>query len=194
MKPADVITNLRRFGFDAKLQSDYLPLPLGRIIDGDRNDRYVANLSIGLDNLKITPLHSAMIAAAIANEGVCLAPRLLLNYRNVVGLPYSPAQPKVFRTFMSKQTAQALSRAMEQVVLHPEGTGRRAAVPGLPIAMKTGTAGEGATGYDAILIGFVPVKKPKVAFAVVAEHSGKAEFEGARITKLFLESIQGYIQ
>ncbi len=64
----------------------------------------------------------------------------------------------------------------------------------LPIAMKTGTAGDGATGYDAIIIGFAPVKNPKVAFSVVAEHSGKAEFEGARITKLFLESIQGYIQ
>ena len=194
MKPADLLSNLRRFGFDAKLQSDYLPLQLGKITEGKMNDRDVANLSIGLENLKITPLHSAMIAAAIANDGVCMEPRLLLNYRNVVGLPYSPAQPKVFRTFISIQTAHALSRAMEQVVVHPEGTGRRAAVPGLPIAMKTGTAGEGATGYDAILIGFAPVKKPKVAFAVVVEHSGKAEFEGARITKLFLESIQGYIQ
>jgi penicillin-binding protein A len=194
MKQADLLSNLRRFGFDAKLKGDYFPLQLGKTIEGEMNDRDVANLSIGLENLKITPLHSAMIAAAIANEGVCMAPRVLLNYRNVIGLPYSAAQPKVYATFMSKQTADVLSKAMEQVVLHPEGTGRRASVPGLPIAMKTGTAGEGATGYDAILIGFVPVKKPKVAFAIVAEHSGKAEFEGARITKLFLESIQGYIQ
>jgi hypothetical protein len=33
-----------------------------------------------------------------------------------------------------------------------------------------------------------------VAFAVVLEHAGKAEFEGARVVKLFLESIQGYIK
>ncbi len=194
MKPADLLSNLRTFGFDSKLQGDYFPLKLGKIIEGEINERYIANLSIGLEQLKITPLHAAMVAAAIGNEGVCMTPRLLLHYRNMIGLPYSAPKPTVFRTFMSKQTAAALSRAMEQVVLHPEGTGRRAAVPNLTMAMKTGTAGEGATGYNAILIGFAPVKKPKVAFAVVAEHSGKAEFEGARITKLFLESIQGYIE
>ena len=55
------------------------------------------------------------------------------------------------------------------------------------------TAGEGAGGYNATIIGFAPSKKTKIAFAIVAEHSGKAEFEAARITKLFLESIQGYI-
>ncbi|MCI0415560.1 hypothetical protein L0222_22525 [bacterium] len=194
MKPADLLSNLRTFGFDGKLPGDYLPLPLGKIVEGSMNDRYVANLSIGLEKLKITPLHAAMVSAAIANDGVCMTPRLFLHYRNITGLPYSAPNGSIFRTFMSKQTAGVLTKAMEQVVVHPEGTGRRATVQGLSIAMKTGTAGEGATGYDAILIGFAPTKSPKVAFAVVAEHSGKAEFEGARITKLFLESIQGYIE
>jgi cell division protein FtsI/penicillin-binding protein 2 len=123
-----------------------------------------------------------------------MTPQLLLQDRNIIGLPYAPSVPVTFRKFMSPNTAAILTKAMEQVVLHPEGTGRRAAVAGLPIAMKTGTAGEGGNGYNAIIIGFAPAKNPRVAFSIFVEHSGKAEFEAARITKLFLESIQGYIQ
>jgi penicillin-binding protein A len=194
MKTEQVVSNLRKFGFDASLSRAYLPLELGKIIPGEKSDEYVANLSIGLNYLTITPLHAAMIAAAIANEGVSMTPRLLLHYRNITGLPYSASNPVPFGTFLSRETAVTLTKSMEQVVLHPEGTGKRAAVEGLPIAMKTGTAGEGAKGYTPILIGFAPVRAPKVAFAVVVEHAGKAEYEGARITKLFLESIRGYIQ
>ena len=94
---------------------------------------------------------------------------------------------------MSEKTAVILTGAMKQVVEHSEGTGRRAVIEGFPFAMKTGTAGVGTTGYNAIMIGFGPLPKPKIAFAIFLEHAGKAEFEGARITRLFLESIQGYI-
>jgi penicillin-binding protein A len=194
MKPEDLLSNLRTFGFDTKLTASYLPLELGTIIKKQVDEHYISNLSIGLDYLKITPLHAAMVSAAIANEGLSMTPRLLLHDRNIIGVPYAVKSPVPFRKFMSAKTSAILTEAMEQVVLHPEGTGRRAAVSGLPIAMKTGTAGEGATGYNAIIIGFAPANNPKVAFSVFVEHSGKAEFEAARITKLFLESIQGYIQ
>ena len=194
MKPQDLLANLRKFGFDEKLSQAFLPLELGKIVPSQVTDEYVANLSIGLNYLTITPLHAAMIASAIANEGECMIPRLLLHYRNVTGVPYSAPEPVSFRRFMSKETAATLTNSMEQVLLHEEGTGKRASVEGLPMAMKTGTAGDGALGYTAILIGFAPVRSPRIAFAVVAEHSGKAEYEGARITKLFLESIRGYIQ
>lgn len=194
LKPSELIANLRTFGFDSKLPDASLPFELGKVLPGKVDDLYISNLSIGLDELTITPLHAAMVSAAVANEGISMTPRLLLNYRNVLGVPYSAPAPVPFRRFMQKETAMTLKKAMEQVVLDPEGTGRRAAIPGLPIAMKTGTAGEGAKGYNAIIMGFAPVENPKVAFSIVAEHSGKAEFEAARITKLFLETIQGYIQ
>jgi membrane peptidoglycan carboxypeptidase len=193
MKSADLISNLKKFGFDQSIGSE-LPIQFGRIIKGAINDKYIADLSIGLDVLKMTPVHGAMVAAAIANGGVCVRPRFIKNYRNVIGISSSESSPVPFRRFMTQQTAAVLTRAMQEVVLNPEGTGRRALIPNLAIAMKTGTAGEGALGYTPFIIGFAPVNKPKVAFAVVVEHAGKAEFEGARITKLFLESIRGYIQ
>ncbi len=194
MKPAELISNLKQSGFNSRLQNEYLPLELGKIVEGNPGDFYFSNLSIGLEFLRMTPLHSAMLASAIANRGTVVMPRLYLHRRNVIGLPFSEQPVTEYGKFMSEKTAQELSRAMTGVVTHADGTGHRAAMENFPIALKTGTAGEGAKGYNAILIGFGPVPNPKVAFAIVLEHAGKAEFEGARVTKLFLESIQGYIK
>lgn len=192
LKPADLIANLKQFGFNDRL-TGMIPLDLGKIKDSQVDEEYVSKLSIGLDYLKITPLHAAMVASAIANNGVCLTPRIVSGYKNIVGLPFGILPSVEYRRFMSEKTAQILTEAMLDVVKNPEGTGRRAALISFPIAMKTGTAGKGVVGYDAVVMGFGPVPNPKIAFAVFLEHAGKAEFEGARITRLFLESIQGYI-
>lgn len=192
LKPADLIANLKQFGFNSRLR-DSLPVALGKIIDADINDEYIARLSIGLDHLRMTPLHGALLAAAIGNQGIAQAPRLLLNFRNVIGIPFASQPVMEYQRFMNSTTAEILVNAMREVVRHPEGTGRRAAMTSFPFAMKTGTAGEGAKGYNAILIGFGPLPNPKIAFSIFLEHAGKAEWEGARVTKLFLESIQAYI-
>jgi membrane carboxypeptidase/penicillin-binding protein len=192
LKPPDLIANLKQFGFNDRL-SGTLPLELGKIKDSQADDEYISKLSIGLDYLNITPLHAAMIASAVANGGVCITPRLVSGHKNIIGLPFGILPSVEYRRFMSDKTAHVLTEAMKDVVNNPEGTGRRAAVATFPMAMKTGTAGKGAVGYDAVVIGFGPVPNPKVAFAVFLQHAGKAEFEGARITRLFLESIQGYI-
>ena len=71
-----------------------------------------------------------------------------------------------------------------------EGTARRAAVDGLVAAMKTGTSGTNPPGYDAIMIGFAPADRPRIAWGLIAEHAGKAEFEAARITREFLERVK----
>jgi peptidoglycan glycosyltransferase len=193
LKPADLLGNLKTFGFDDHLQNAFLPLELGKIKKAELNELVLADLSIGLDYLEMTPLHIAMVASAIANDGVCVTPRLVLYHVNVIGIPYDREAINPYRRFMRSETAASLTRAMEYVVQYEEGTGRRAQIAGFPIAIKTGTAGHFATGYNATIMGFVPSKNPKIAFAIVAEHSGKAEFEAARITKSFLESIRAYL-
>jgi Penicillin binding protein transpeptidase domain len=192
LKPADLIANLKQFGFNDRLNG-MTPVDLGKIKEGQFDDEYVSKLSIGLDYLNITPLHAAMVASAIASKGECLTPRLISGYKNIVGLPFGILPSVEYRKFMSEKTAHVLTEAMLEVVKNPEGTGRRVMLPSFPMALKTGTAGTGADGYDAVIIGFGPVPNPKIAFAIFLEHAGKAEFEGARITRLFLESIQGYI-
>lgn len=193
MKPAEFLENLRNFGFDSRVEHGIVSMDLGKILDDDISDFYLSHLSIGLEYLKMTPLHAALLAAGIANGGIAQTPQLLLHFRNIIGVPFSIPEPITYRKFMSEATSKKITAAMQQVILSDEGTGRRAAIDGFPFAMKTGTAGEGAVGYNALLIGFGPVPVPKIAFSIFIEHCGKAEFEGARITKLFLESVRNYI-
>jgi cell division protein FtsI/penicillin-binding protein 2 len=79
--------------------------------------------------------------------------------------------------------------AMQAVVTNPRGTGRRAPVPGLTIAMKTGTAGE-RPGLQALIVAFAPAEQPRIAFGLIAEDAGPAEIAGAKIAHDFLERIK----
>jgi len=76
------------------------------------------------------------------------------------------------------------------VATESRGTGRRAPVAGITMAMKTGTAGERQEGLDALILAFAPVDNPKIAFGVIAEGAGPAEFAGARIAHDFLEAMK----
>ena len=55
--------------------------------------------------------------------------------------------------------------------------------------MKTGTAGERKNGLEALILAFAPVESPRIAFGVIAEDAGPAEFAGAKIAHDFLEAM-----
>jgi peptidoglycan glycosyltransferase len=70
---------------------------------------------------------------------------------------------------MSEGTASTLNTMMQSVVR--EGTGTAAAVSGIDVAGKTGTA-EISTGVnDAWFIGFAPASHPQIAIACIVEHT-----------------------
>ena len=56
--------------------------------------------------------------------------------------------------------------------------------------MKTGTAGIRANGLEALILAFSPVDKPKIAFGVIAESAGPAEYAGAKIAHDFLQKMK----
>jgi penicillin-binding protein 2 len=73
---------------------------------------------------------------------------------------------------LSESTTAILREAMEAVVSGPMGTGRMAAVKGIRVAGKTGTA-QNPHGQDhALFMGFAPVENPEIAFAIVVENAG----------------------
>jgi peptidoglycan glycosyltransferase len=119
----------------------------------------VAQISIGQGTLAVTPLQMALVAAAIANDGVMMAPRC------AVVMP-----PAVLLTATTPAAAKRVGTYMREAV--ESGTGRGADQPGLLIAGKTGTA-ENPTGKDnSWFVCFAPYGKPAIALAVVIEGGG----------------------
>jgi hypothetical protein len=192
---------LRRFGFGA----DGAPSPggadfhyaMGQMLPQDtaHPNHALWRRAVGLDSLSITPVHAALMAAGLARGGAPPVPRLVSRSLNVLGeeIP-GPAGQTPTADPLSPAALSVLRRTMQAAVSSPKGTARRAAVEGLTLAIKTGTSGKNPPGYDAILIGFAPAESPVIAWALVARHAGKAEWEGARITRDFLTRVKGRLR
>lgn len=189
---------LKRFmtaaGFGSTADLGVLQVPLGKTI-GPVNDRFEsAFFAIGLEHESMNALHIAMLASMMANRGVLTSPRLLVQRRSILGdvIAGGPRPPP--SRLASTAAAEALIRSMQAVVTDPKGTGRRALVPGISLAMKTGTAGERKSGLEAVILAFAPVESPRIAFGMIAEDAGPAEFAGAKIAHDFLEAMQSRLK
>lgn len=140
---------------------------------GGWRDGDTCNLAIGQGAMLVTPLQLALYAAALANGGTLWRPRLALDVTGPDGRvrAFPPAkaevQPKVSRKAMA-----AVRRGMRDVVNASDGTGKKAAVPGVEVAAKTGTAEYGRKGEGkkmTWMIAFAPYEKPKYAVAILEE-------------------------
>lgn len=170
-----------KFGFG---DSFTIPLPVtASSFPADANPPQLAQSSIGQFEVRTTPLQVAMVSAAIANGGKEMRPNLIKEVRNARTLEtIDTPSPREFARPISSQTAGQLTDMMVSVV--NEGTGTAAAIPGVTVAGKTGTAqhAEGAAPH-AWFTGFAPAEDPQVAVAVVVESGGNAgnEASGGRV-------------
>ncbi|MEO7933142.1 MAG: penicillin-binding protein 2 [Chthoniobacterales bacterium] len=139
-----------------------------KMLNGD-----TANMAIGQGDLQISPLQMAQAMMAVGNGGTVFQPRLVLQIQtpdNKVVNAYGPrAKAKIE---IRPDVQKLLKAAMINVVSGAAGTAHQAAVPGIEVAGKTGTAQWGPTKKQrtaAWFAGFAPATNPKYAFAVVYE-------------------------
>jgi penicillin-binding protein A len=147
-------------------------------------------LAFGQEHLLTTPLQMALVAAAVANGGKIMKPHLVKKVTAPNGGTVVKVKPQVWRTAMKPETAATLNEFMQAVVTG--GTGRAAAIPGVKVAGKTGTAETGLSHvYTAWFIFFAPADNPTVAGAVVLEHqlNGFGGSVSAPIAKQLMEAI-----
>ena len=131
----------------------------------------VAWAAVGQEKVLATPLQMALVAAGVANGGQVMKPYLVQQVISAVGQGGQAGQPGGWQTAMTPATAATLNTMMQQVVNAPGGTGTAAALPGIPVAGKTGTAQTGGCTNMAWFIAFAPADAPRVAVAVAIENT-----------------------
>ncbi|HEV7482925.1 MAG TPA: penicillin-binding protein 2, partial [Solirubrobacterales bacterium] len=173
---------MEKFGFNSKPPID---LPEDEVeasgVSGEdglltaRDPVDLARVAIGQERLLATPLQMAMVASAVANGGELMKPQIWNRVVDPDGRVTERLDPSQYSQPISAETAAELTTAMEGVV--SEGTGTNAAISGVSVAGKTGTAetpgnescGGGEEENQAWFIGFAPAEDPKIAIAASVE-------------------------
>jgi penicillin-binding protein A len=197
-----LVEYLRRFGFYEDPQLDYpgtQMIPSG-ILNGDGDfvdDGFdVGRVAIGQGGLegeiRSAPLQMAQVAAAVANGGRLMKPRLTDRIVQKDGRVKETIEPDLQAVVMKPETAEQLTAMMSRVV--EEGTGTAGALAGIRVAGKTGTAEVGANREftQPWFIAFAPVENPRMAIAVTVERTtGQGGTVAAPIAKSVLEALLG---
>ncbi|HWH55171.1 MAG TPA: penicillin-binding protein 2 [Gaiellaceae bacterium] len=146
-------------------------------------------LAFGQERLSVTPLQMAMVASAVANGGELMQPSAVLRVVDPDGHTIVRVKPKKLDRVMSKGTANEITSMMVAAV--NDGTGGAAAIPGVRVAGKTGTAETGATGINTTwFICFAPADDPRVAVAVALENQrGFGGTTAAPIAKVLMQAV-----
>ena len=154
------------FGYGQELS---IPLEVTpSVFPEEMNQAQLALSSIGQYDVRTTPLQVAMTSAAIANDGVMMKPSLVKNVRSSDLSVIDEFKAEQLRRSTDAETAQTVTELMTSVV--DNGIASGAAVPGVKVAGKTGTAETGEDGLnDSWFTGFAPADDPQLAVAVVVE-------------------------
>jgi peptidoglycan glycosyltransferase len=185
---AAIAAQAKRFGFGTGLR---IPLSTSASQYVRTNDPpLLADSAIGQYSDAVTPLQMAMVAAAIANHGEVMRPYLVADTKAPNASVLTRTSPHSLGQAVTPHVATELTGMMERVVNESGGTGGAAAIPGITVAGKTGTA-ENQTGQPthAWFISFAPALHPKIAVAVLVEHGGVGGVAAAPIAKTVMCAV-----
>ena len=183
----------RRFGLGKPIPFD-LPVAVSQLyhtpdyFTGQERYYALASTAFGQGEIAVTPLQMALVAAAVANNGQMPQPYLVARMQSADGRTLDVARARVMSTVMSSATAAAVRDLMIASV--DEGWAHSAAISGVPVAGKTGTAETAAQeAPHSWFIGFVPGDSPRYAIAVVMERAGFGSAQAAPAAKQVIEAV-----
>ena len=157
-----------KFGVNKSFEFD-IPVSQSQIQYKKMTDLDGALVSIGQGGLVMTPLHVAMMASAVANNGKMMKPYLVETVTTENGTVIGQTKPSVLYDSIGTACADYIEDMMIGVV--EDGTGTGAQISGITVAGKTGTA-ENETDKDhAWFVGYAPVENPTICVAVVLENA-----------------------
>ncbi len=147
--------------------------------------------AIGQFDVAASPLQMAMVSAAIANDGVVMEPYVVSRVQSPDLKPLQTTQPKQVGVAVSPGNAEQLQQMMVEVVR--SGTGGNAAISGVEVGGKTGTAQSDPKRKPfAWFTSFASVdKEPKVAVAVIIEDADipRQDIAGGRLAAPIAKAV-----
>lgn len=137
---------------------------------------------IGQGKTQVTPMHTAMITAAIANGGILMKPYLMDHVEHAGGETVRQFTPQIEKNLMTAEEAAILTDMMAAVVTM--GTGSAVNTEGYTVAGKTGSAefekGRETHGW---FTGFAPADQPELVVTVIVEESGSGGKTAAPVAR-----------
>ncbi|ATG50990.1 cell division protein FtsI [Brachybacterium vulturis] len=176
----------QEFGF-----GQHLTIPLSvtpSTIGQDLDAAQLATTSIGQYETRVTPLQMAMVAGTFANDGVVMQPQLVQAVRTSDLTTVSALTPKELGQPLTAANAAQMRQMMVGVV--EDGTGGAAAIDGVEVGGKTGTAewGEDRRAHS-WFVGYAQQEDQKIAVAVVVEEGGYGSRTAAPIAQDVMEAV-----
>jgi cell division protein FtsI (penicillin-binding protein 3) len=181
------------YGFGRKTGIGLVGESPGRVRPLDRWDRTTLPWMGYGYQVMATPLQILQAYAAMANDGQLMRPYIIQQVINAENKVVWASAPKVVRKAVLPQTARYLSKEYFKAVVD-SGTAKSAAVPGVTVAGKTGTARRAAGGsyskpvYVSSFVGYFPVEAPRYAIIVVVENP-KTAYYAAMVAAPVFSSI-----
>ena len=126
-----------------------------------------------------TVMQNAVIAAAIANNGIAMNPYVVGQILAPDGTVVKTTRERSLGQAVSSGTAEQVKEAMLDVVQN--GSGSAAGIAGVKVAGKTGTAETNSATPNSTFIGFAPYDTPTLAVSLVLEETTENEATAAAV-------------
>jgi peptidoglycan glycosyltransferase len=158
------------FGFNEPLE---IPLPVvPSVYPLGLDAPQTAQSAIGQYDVRASVMQMAMVGAGVANGGVVMKPYLVAEEQAPDLSSLSVTEPQELSRAVSPSVASQLTDMMVGVVTG--GTGTNAAIPGVTVAGKTGTAEDGSRRPPHVwFMSFAPAEDPQVVVAVLVQNGGR---------------------
>ncbi len=171
-------------------------------------DGETLSLAIGQGFTQVTPLQLARMVSVIANGGRLVTPTIVKKVippGEAVPVPEPPGLSS--KVPINEKYLKLIHKGLVAVVNEPGGTARRAKLPGITVAGKTGTAQVVSLAFfksfgksdnvpwryrdHALFVAYAPAEDPTIAVAVVVEHGGHGGSDAAPVARAVMEAYFG---
>jgi peptidoglycan glycosyltransferase len=176
------------FGFGQRLPFDLPAIPSPADVPESRLER--ARMAAGFWHSQLSPLHGALLASTIANDGEMPYAAIVDRIESSSGETLYQHTPRTFRRVLPQHTARLTGEMMTNTVT--KGTAKKAFwdqrgrpyLPGIGVAGKTGTLSR----YDPHRtynwwVGYAPVDDPKIAVAALVVNEPRWRIKASYVAK-----------